>query len=87
VMNALDEKLIPNVITPNGDGKNDFYKLPDDFVGQVSLEIFNRWGKKVFHATGYRNDWNGGDLDAGTYFMLLSGGCIEKYKGPLTILR
>ncbi len=83
----LDYSKLPNVITPNGDGKNDFYKIPDQFLGQLNIEVFNRWGKKVFHEIGYMNDWDGGDLDPGIYFMLVTGGCIEKYKSSVTILK
>lgn len=84
---ALDVTKLPNVITPNNDGKNDFYKIPDEFLGDLNLEIFNRWGRKVFQSNGYMNDWNGGDLDAGVYYLLLTGGCIDRVKDTITVLK
>jgi len=68
--------FIPNTITPNGDGKNDVFKIdclenyPDH-----QMTIFNRWGDKVYEAEPYLNDWEGTfvskPLPAGTYFYLL----------------
>ena len=84
---TLDISKLPNVITPNNDGKNEFYEVPDELVGYLNLEIFNRWGKKVFQSSGYMNDWNGGDLDSGVYFLLLTGGCIDRVKDTLTVLK
>jgi hypothetical protein len=39
------DPFIPSVITPNGDGKNDYFKI-GEIVGQVELVIFNRWGNE-----------------------------------------
>jgi gliding motility-associated-like protein len=79
--------FFPNVITPNGDGKNDFYVLDDRLKGG-SFEVFNRWGEQVFFSPNYQNDWNGGDLAPGVYFFYLSVECqAEKIKGSVTILR
>lgn len=66
----------PDGITPNGDGKNDIFIIPEleadpDAYPNNELTIFNRWGDVVFHAKPYRNDWDGGDLPAGTYFYII----------------
>lgn len=60
---------IPNVITPDGDGINDFFEIRnvDDYPNS-DLVILNRWGTVVFEKTGYTNDWNGDDLSEGVYF-------------------
>ncbi|MGZ3864015.1 MAG: T9SS type B sorting domain-containing protein [Bacteroidia bacterium] len=84
-----------NTFTPNGDGSNDhFYignieKFPDNV-----LEIYNRYGQKVYNKTGYQNDWDGKylneELPAGTYFYVLdpkSPLVAGKYKGSVTIVR
>jgi len=68
---------MPTGITPNDDGKNDFFYVrgleayPDN-----SILIFNRWGNEVFKQNDYLNDWNGvnnagEDLPEGTYFVIL----------------
>ncbi|MBX7094621.1 MAG: gliding motility-associated C-terminal domain-containing protein [Flavobacteriales bacterium] len=69
--------LIPNAISPNGDGKNDVWKL--NFISilypNASVEIFNRWGQKLFSSDGYTTPWdgtfNGEPLPASTYFFVL----------------
>jgi len=57
IKESTDGVFIPNVITPDQrDGKNDLFKLPDLLEG-VSLRIFDRWGKEVFTASPYQNNW------------------------------
>ncbi len=84
---VLDISRVPNVITPNGDSKNDFYVIQDDLKGELTFQVFNRWGEPVFRSDGYNNDWNGGELANGVYYLLLTASCIGEFKSPLTILR
>jgi len=54
--------IIPEVITPNDDNKNDAFVLDylDAQYGIEQVEIFNRWGTKVFEKTdGYTDEWKG----------------------------
>jgi len=52
--------LFPNAFTPNGDGRNDFFKILNAFnLKEYSLTIFNRWGQEVFSTTDLRKGWNG----------------------------
>jgi gliding motility-associated-like protein len=62
---------LPNVITPNGDGVNDFFYL-DDATSQLKNEIFivNRWGEQVFYAAPYQNNFSGEELSEGVYFYI-----------------
>jgi gliding motility-associated-like protein len=50
----------PNVITPNGDGVNDFFEIQKLPVNSEVI-ILNRWGNIVFSATNYQNNWDGKD--------------------------
>ncbi|MGK7388834.1 MAG: gliding motility-associated C-terminal domain-containing protein [Candidatus Cyclobacteriaceae bacterium M2_1C_046] len=78
--------FIPNVFTPNGDGKNDVFfirNLPDF---DVEIIVTNRWGKKVFSTSNYENNWDGGDSPDGTYFYQVNSGG-ENYSGWVQILR
>lgn len=67
---------LPNIFTPNNDGKNDtFVPMPDSrFVLNVDFMVFNRWGKKVFHHKGDEMiNWDGRDtsgnkLSDGMYY-------------------
>jgi gliding motility-associated-like protein len=73
------ECIIPNAITPNGDGVNDqliILCLVDNAFPNNSIRIFNRWGDEVYFASPYKNDWNGinskdnKDLPASTYYYI-----------------
>ena len=84
---------IPNVISPNGDGNNDyFYIQVANTYSDVNLTIVNRWGKVIFQSTAYSNDWNGTNkngkpLSDGTYFYILNYNNAEQEKsGTITIV-
>jgi uncharacterized repeat protein (TIGR01451 family)/gliding motility-associated-like protein len=64
--------FIPNLITPNGDGINDQFRIRGlDRYSNVNLVVVNRWGGTVFQNNNYRNDWNAQGLAEGTYFYVL----------------
>ncbi|MGN7724014.1 Calx-beta domain-containing protein [Chitinophaga sp. 22620] len=81
----------PNVITPNGDGKNERLIIGglEKYPGS-RIQIFNRWGGQVYRSNDYRNDWNGSDLNESTYYYILEvkrPNGIKTYKGWVLIVR
>jgi hypothetical protein len=78
---------LPNVITSNGDPWNEVFELQDNLIGLTNLLVVNRWGKEVYRASAYKNEWNGNDVDPGVYFIRLTGDCIPETKSPLTIIK
>lgn len=50
---------IPNVFTPNGDGKNDEFRVAYKSIVQFKGIIYNRWGRKVFEWTDPGKGWDG----------------------------
>lgn len=61
----------PNVITPNGDGINDFFTIPNaELMPGNYIVILNRWGNVVYEMSGYNNTFLGHELSEGTYFYL-----------------
>jgi gliding motility-associated-like protein len=75
---AVGEPIIPNVFTPNGDEFNNVYLIEGVDAADFSLEIYNRWGMKVFASTSPSKGWNG-KLDnagevvpEGTYYYVLT---------------
>ena len=88
-----------NVITPNNDGKNDFFVINcvmDDRYKNHNLHIFNRWGQSVYSTANYVNEWqgqsqNGTELSEGAYYYVFewvdTDGTITVVKGDITLLR
>ena len=86
--------LIPNLISPNGDGINDVWRIFNiETYPNTSVQLFNRWGVKVWESADYANEWDGTsqdgkDLPDGTYFYILQvGGSDRVFKGDVNILR
>ncbi len=67
---AVAEAVLPNVITPNGDGLNDAF-APRLGGCPGRLQVFSRWGQAVFDQDPYRNAWQAEGLPGGVYFYLL----------------
>lgn len=81
-----------NVLTPNGDGKNDKWVIKNiDSYPDNELKIFDRSGRLVFSQRNYNNTWdgkvNGNPLAEGTYYYFLSiSGGAKTAKGFITII-
>jgi gliding motility-associated-like protein len=50
---------VPDAFTPNGDGLNDVFVPKGSGISKYSLEIYNRWGEKIFHTTDFNTSWDG----------------------------
>ncbi|MFM7839928.1 MAG: gliding motility-associated C-terminal domain-containing protein, partial [Chitinophagaceae bacterium] len=92
--------VIPDVITPNGDGFNDRWVIRHPSTLQLSVTVFNRWGQEVYKNSDYNNEWDGRgsgsflgkNLPNGTYFYVvelieIATGQKEIRKGALTLKR
>ncbi|MBX9448185.1 MAG: choice-of-anchor L domain-containing protein [Taibaiella sp.] len=89
--------VMPNAFSPNGDGLNDKFGIltygnPEDF----KLEIYNRWGQRVFVSFKADDQWDGNfddgkPADMGPYFYTVQGSCYDGsnffQKGDLTLVR
>lgn len=79
--------LIPNIITPNEDGFNDYLVLDKSLSGS-QVNIINRWGTTVFSSSNYENTWNASELSSGTYFIVVINECLPQgYKGLLSVIK
>lgn len=86
---------VPNVFTPNGDGKNDEFRVAYQSLASFQCWIFNRWGRKVFSWSEPQKGWDGtiGGKKAaeGPYFYIIKavGTDGQKFtrKGDINLLR
>ncbi|MGZ3757074.1 MAG: T9SS type B sorting domain-containing protein [Mucilaginibacter sp.] len=84
---------IPNTITPNADGINDYWNIPGiENYPQAVIHIYNRSGQQVFesrgYATAFNGSYNGKPLPYGTYYYLIDlGSSCNLLSGNLTIVR
>ncbi|WP_167855237.1 gliding motility-associated C-terminal domain-containing protein [Hymenobacter wooponensis] len=77
-----------NIITPNGDGKNDVLTIDNvALYPNNTFTIFNRWGKEVYSTTNYRNTYGGQDQGAGMYYYLFKLQDGTTYKGWFEIAK
>ncbi|AEI48754.1 gliding motility-associated C-terminal domain-containing protein [Runella slithyformis] len=89
IVNYLDcPGKVPNVFTPNGDGLNDLFVIDNITLIPWKLEVYNRWGNRVYMNNNYDNSWDGRDLVYGIYYYQLSSEVVQhKLKGWVQILR
>ena len=85
--------IVPNVITPNGDGANDCFAPIgyEDSPECFDVQIFNRWGQELFHGQGSKSCWTGDDMNGqqvpdGVYYYVLTVDRTE-YHGNVQLLR
>lgn len=95
--NVNSELFIPNIFSPNGDNDNSLFKVTAIGYENYHIEIYDRWGIKVFESNDANLHWNGKidninqDVPDGTYYYILSirkqMGIEEKHKGFLILTR
>jgi len=85
---------INNTFTPNGDGVNDTWEITG-LIAYVNatVDIFDRYGQKVFHSIGYPKAWdgtiNGKPVPTGVYYYVINPHFNEEraISGYVTVLR
>jgi gliding motility-associated-like protein len=87
--------FVPNAFTPNGDGMNDVFMVFGEGISKVNMQIFNRWGEKVFESASQTSGWDGtykGELQNTGVFVYqitavyLDGRTVDT-NGTITLLR
>lgn len=87
---------MPNVLTPNNDGKNDsFIPIKYKGISSATLKIFNRWGEELFSTSDIEKGWDGSSGSSlctdGTYFWILQYRTVtnksDEQKGFLTLIK
>lgn len=92
----MEDFMIPNVFSPNGDGMNDVFEIKVGGALELSLTVFNRFGRKVHEITGPKIAWDGrtpsGEtISDGTYFYTLdvvfNTGSPQSFQGFIQSLK
>ena len=83
---------ISSLFTPNGDGMNDYWYIPDlEEYGNIKVTVYNRYGQKVYEAESYKNDWdgtwNGSPLPSASYYYVIKSEKKGFIKGVVNIVR
>ena len=82
-----------NVLTPNGDGKNDYLVIQNlELYPNNTIRIFDRAGRLLYSAKGYQNNWdgtiNGAPLAEDTYYYIIDyADGTKPFKQFITIIR
>ncbi|WP_370095723.1 gliding motility-associated C-terminal domain-containing protein, partial [Winogradskyella sp.] len=101
VLPCSDENnvVISKTVTANGDNYNEFFTVTGlEFCGfTIEVEIFNRWGAKIYESRNYQNDWNGdahgssvgnsGKVPTGTYYYIINfrDSGLKPFAGPIYV--
>jgi gliding motility-associated-like protein len=82
-----------NILTPNGDGKNDYWIVKDiQLYPNNTVTVFDKGGRTIYSKHGYNNEWDGtlkgAALNEGTYYYVIDlGPGLRQFRGYISILR
>jgi gliding motility-associated-like protein len=86
--------IIPNTFTPNADGINDLWVIKNiEQMPDCVVDVFNRFGQKVFTSVGYATPWDGKvkggkHVPPGVYYYVIDlGNDIGRVAGSVTVIR
>ncbi|WP_118952719.1 choice-of-anchor L domain-containing protein [Taibaiella helva] len=91
-----DDLFVPGAFSPNGDGLNDAFELKLDHDSKIlQIDIFNRWGQRVFQQYSFNRPWDGTfhgqPLQPGSYFYSITISCRDDRtvykKGDVILIR
>jgi gliding motility-associated-like protein len=86
---------LPNTFSPNNDGENDVLYLRGRDIESFTLQIYNRWGNKIFETddinTGWDGTFKGNELDPAVFVYILrvkfTNGAEILEDGNITIIK
>jgi gliding motility-associated-like protein len=88
-----DVANIPNVVSPNGDGINDTWVIPQEYVSGTNTEvlIISSQGETVLQTKNYLNNWPQNQLDFKSinpvYYYIIKTGNNSTKKGSITVIK
>ncbi|MFC6222630.1 gliding motility-associated C-terminal domain-containing protein [Hymenobacter artigasi] len=82
----VGDVFMPNIITPNGDAANQNFE-PRFSCRPASLEVYTRWGQRVYQTDDYHNNWDAAGLPDGIYYYKLRDADDRRAKGWVEVRR
>lgn len=90
-----DQVFVPNVFTPNGDGRNDYFRPFGNTMTSAEMWIFSQWGNQIFHTLDGIRGWDGTaggkPQPVGPYIYIikvtLNDGTVITKKGAVNLIR
>ena len=87
--------FVPNAFTPNNDGINDIFMPMGIYIKEYQMQIYNRWGEKLFESDDFHKGWNGKYQEeycpTGVYYYQIivktAEGKNKRVSGSLHLLR
>jgi gliding motility-associated-like protein len=87
--------FIPNAFTPNGDGKNDIFKVYGNYIKAIDMKIFNQWGELIYQTNNVNGGWDGSSKGQqqpiGVYVYLIQtieqNGAVTSQRGSINLVR
>lgn len=95
VLPLSKDLYVPNVFSPNNDGKNDIFYVYGNYISKIELQIFNQWGQHITTITDKNQGWDGkfkgNPQPVGVYVYVLKVEMQDKreinMKGSITLVR
>ncbi len=92
---VIEDITVYNAFSPNGDQINDYFEIENAYkFPDILVEVYNRWGARIFSSDGYSDDkrWdgtmNGKDVPTGTYYyVVIPYPEAKPITGNVTIIR
>uniref|UniRef100_UPI001300542D gliding motility-associated C-terminal domain-containing protein n=1 Tax=Winogradskyella aurantiaca TaxID=2219558 RepID=UPI001300542D len=96
---GAEDVIISKTVTANGDGLNDVFRVSgiEDCGFVIEVQLYNRWGAKVYQSNDYQNNWSGqtsgaavggsGNVPTGTYYYVvnLRNSGLDPFTGPIYV--
>lgn len=95
VIKPMEDIFVPNVFTPNNDGKNDELRVYGNTIETIDFRIFNQWGEAIFRTNDKNKGWDGrykGVMQPIAVYIYtlkatMQNGVTITKKGSVTIIR
>lgn len=92
---STKEIFVPNVFTPNNDGKNDLLLVYGNYISSLQFRVFNQWGQLIFlsdqQSRGWDGTYSGQAQPVGVYAytlkVVLQDGTTVNKKGSVNLIR